>query len=93
MSVPKRKALMAVVSARETEPSHATGRLYWGLMKANTGMADLQECKDGKGLFTRGAPIRDLAEKFNKLLSALSVRTFFRRKQHCRQPSKRPTLI
>ena len=93
MSVPKRKALMAAVSARETEPSHATCRLYWGLMKANVGMADLQDRKDGNGLFTRGVPIRDLVEKFNKMLSALSDVSFFRKKQHCRQPSNRPMLI
>lgn len=70
MSVPKRK--MLAPASRETEPAHATGKLYWSLIKANVSMKALDARKDGKGLFTRsGDQIGDLVEKHRVMLGSI----------------------
>lgn len=67
--------------SRETEPSNASGPMYWSLIKANISMKYLEQCKDGLGLFSRhGCCIRDQVNVHHKVLNAISDVTFYPKK-------------
>ena len=73
--------MMSVDMGRETEPKGTTGEQYAKLIKSNVHFQDLNQAKDGKGLFAReDSNIRQLVEKHHLLISSMAEITWHPKK-------------